>query len=84
MPALARAEKLGSRASGGEWTGSDIHDVRQRLREEMDESRRTRQQRYGHCGDELRDTTGARDAPRFIDHSVEETLRRACDKFASV
>jgi tetrapyrrole methylase family protein / MazG family protein len=83
MPSLARAEKLGSRArqAGMDW--HDIHDVLAKVREEMDEvegalAENDTDAAAGELGDML---LALANAPRFIDHSAEETLRRACDKF---
>jgi MazG family protein len=83
MPALARAEKLGSRArqAGMDW--HDIHDVLAKVREEMDEvegalANNDTDAAASELGDML---LALANAPRFIDHSAEETLRRACDKF---
>jgi len=84
MPALARAEKLGSRArqAGIDWR--DIHDVLAKVREEMDEvegalASNDTDAAASELGDML---LALANAPRFVDHSAEETLRRACDKFA--
>ncbi len=83
MPALARAEKLGSRArhAGMDWR--DIHDVLAKVREEMDEvegalANNDTDAAAGELGDML---LALANAPRFIEHNAEETLRRACDKF---
>jgi MazG family protein len=83
MPALARAEKLGSRArqAGMDW--HDIHDVLAKVREEMDEvegalDANDTDAAASELGDML---LALANAPRFIDHNAEETLRRACDKF---
>ena len=83
MPALARAEKLGMRArhAGMDWP--DIHAVLAKVREEMDEvegalANNDTEAAAGELGDML---LALANAPRFIDHSAEETLRRACDKF---
>jgi MazG family protein len=83
MPALARAEKLGSRArqAGMDW--HDIHDVLAKVREEMDEvegalANNDTDAAAGELGDML---LALANAPRFVDHDAEETLRRACDKF---
>jgi MazG family protein len=84
LPALARAEKLGSRArqAGMDW--HDIHDVLAKVREEMDEvegalAGNDTDAAASELGDML---LALANAPRFIDHSAEETLRRACEKFA--
>lgn len=83
MPALARAQKLGSRArlAGMDW--HDIHDVLAKVREEMDEvegalASNDADAAAAELGDML---LALANAPRFIDHDAEETLRRACDKF---
>jgi MazG family protein len=83
MPALARAEKLGSRArhAGMDW--HDIHAVLAKVREEMDEvegalANNDIEAAAGELGDML---LALANAPRFIGHNAEETLRRACDKF---
>jgi len=83
MPALARAEKLGSRArqAGMDW--HDIHDVLAKVREEMDEvegalANNDTDAAANELGDML---LALANAPRFIDHNAEEILRRACDKF---
>ncbi|MGH7842237.1 MAG: nucleoside triphosphate pyrophosphohydrolase [Candidatus Binataceae bacterium] len=83
LPALMRAEKLGARAreAGMDW--ADIHAVLAKVREEMDEvegalARNDAAAAAEELGDML---LALANAPRFIDHSAEETLRRACDKF---
>lgn len=83
MPSLARAEKLGSRAreAGMDWR--DIHEVLGKVREEMDEvegalANNDTAAAASELGDML---LALANAPRFIDHNAEETLRRACDKF---
>ena len=83
MPALARAEKLGSRArqAGMDWR--DIHEVLAKVREEMDEvegalANNDLEAAAGELGDML---LALANAPRFIEHNAEETLRQACDKF---
>jgi MazG family protein len=83
MPALARAEKLGSRAGHAGMDWHDIHDVLAKVREEMDEvegalANNDTEAAAGELGDML---LALANAPRFIDHNAEETLRRACDKF---
>jgi MazG family protein len=83
LPALTRAEKLGARAreAGMDW--ADIHAVLAKVREEMDEveGALARNDAAG-AAEELGDMLLAlANAPRFIGHSAEETLRRACDKF---
>ena len=84
LPALMRAEKLGSRArqAGMDWR--DIHDVLAKVREEMDEvegalASNDADAAAAELGDML---LALANAPRFVGHNAEETLRRACDKFA--
>jgi ATP diphosphatase len=83
LPALMRAQKLGARArqAGMDW--ADIHDVLAKVREEMDELEGALA--AGDCdaaADELGDMLLAlANAPRFIGHDAEETLRCACEKF---
>jgi MazG family protein len=83
QPALMRAEALGSRArqAGMDWR--DIHAVLAKVREEMDEVEGALANNdTDAAADELGDILLAlANAPRFIDHSAEETLRHACDKF---
>ncbi len=83
LPALMRAEKLGSRArhAGMDW--ADIHAVLAKVREEMDEvegalARNDPDAAAEEIGDML---LALANAPRFIGHNAEETLRRACEKF---
>jgi MazG family protein len=83
LPALMRAEKLGSRArqAGMDWR--DIHDVLAKVREEMDEvegalASNDIDAAAAELGDML---LALANAPRFLGHNAEETLRRACDKF---
>lgn len=83
LPSLALAEKLGSRArqAGMDW--HDIHEVLGKVREEMDEVEgalacNDTEAAAGELGDML---LALANAPRFIGHNAEETLRRACDKF---
>jgi MazG family protein len=83
IPALALAEKLGSRASQAGMDWHDIHDVLAKVREEMDEvegalASNDTDAAASELGDML---LALANAPRFIDHSAEETLRRACEKF---
>jgi MazG family protein len=83
LPALMRAEKLGARArqAGMDW--ADIHEVLAKVREEMDElegALAANDSDAAAC--ELGDMLLAlANAPRFIGHDAEETLRRACEKF---
>ncbi len=85
LPALIRAEKLGvrARAEGVDWP--DIHGVIAKVREELTEveealARDDSQAAAAELGDAL---LALANAPRFIHHSAEETLRRACDKFVA-
>jgi len=83
LPALMRAEKLGSRArqAGMDW--ADIHEVLAKVREEMDELEGAlAADDSDAAGRELGDMLLAlANAPRFLGHDAEETLRRACEKF---
>ncbi len=83
LPALMRAQKLGARArqAGMDWV--DIHDVLAKVREEMDElegalARDDCDEAASELGDML---LALANAPRFLGHDAEETLRRSCDKF---
>jgi len=83
LPALIRAQKLGtrSREAGMDW--ADIHDVLAKVREEMDElegalAANDREAAAHELGDML---LALANAPRFIGHDAEETLNRACEKF---
>jgi len=83
LPALMRAEKLGRRArqAGMDW--ADIHEVLAKVREEMDElegalAADDSEAAARELGDML---LALANAPRFIGHDAEETLRRACEKF---
>src|SRR5216684_749118 len=85
MPALMRAEKLGSRARDAGMDWADIHAVLAKVREEMDEvegalARNDPDAAAEELGDML---LALANAPRFIGHSAEETLRRSCDKFTT-
>ena len=84
LPALMRAQKLGLRArqAGMDWRG--IHEVLAQVREEMDEiegalSRNDPDAAAEEIGDLL---LALANAPRFIEHDAEATLRSACDKFS--
>jgi tetrapyrrole methylase family protein/MazG family protein len=83
LPALIRAEKLGHRArhAGMDW--ADIRAVLAKVREELDEVELALEQgRPDEAGAELGDALLAlSNAPRFLEASAEEVLRRACDKF---
>lgn len=85
LPALMRAEKLGARArqAGMDW--GDIHAVLAKVREEMDEvegalARNDPAAAAEELGDML---LALANAPRFLEHSAEEVLRQACDKFTN-
>jgi MazG family protein len=83
IPALMRAEKLGARARDAGMDWADIHAVLAKVREEMEEvegalARNDPDAAAEELGDML---LALANAPRFIGHNAEETLRRACDKF---
>jgi ATP diphosphatase len=84
LPALIRAQKLGTRARDAGMDWRDIHEVLAQVREEMDEvegalSRNDPEAAAEELGDML---LALANAPRFIGHDAETTLRRACDKFS--
>src|SRR5580698_6592824 len=63
----------------------DIHEVLGKVREEMDEVEgalacNDTEAAGGELGDML---LALANAPRFIGHSAEETLRRSCNKFVA-
>jgi len=83
LPALMRAQKLGTHAgqAGMDWT--DIHQVLAKVREEIDEvegalARGDCEQAATEIGDLL---LALANAPRFLGHDAEITLSRSCDKF---
>jgi MazG family protein len=83
LPALMRAEKLGEKArrKGMDW--ADVGEVLKKVREELDEAEAAlaigdRDAIASEIGDMM---LALANAPRFIGHDAEETLRRACDKF---
>lgn len=84
LPALTRAQKLGSRArqAGMDWR--DIHEVLAKVREEIVEVEDALERNdTDAAAEELGDMLLAiANAPRFIEHDAEATLRRACDKFS--
>ena len=84
LPALVRAEKLGERARAVGMDWSDLRAVLAKVREEVDETL-TALEAGAHddvVAEELGDCLLAlANAPRFVGWSVEETLRRACEKF---
>src|SRR5579863_5985029 len=81
LPALMRAEKLGEKArrKGMDW--QSVSEVLKKVREELDEAEAALAQGdHAALASELGDMMLAlANAPRFIDHNAEETLRRACD-----
>jgi MazG family protein len=83
LPALMRAEKLGEKArrKGMDW--ADIREVLTKVREELDEAEAALAEGDNDAvASEIGDMLLAlANAPRFIGHNAEETLRRACDKF---
>jgi len=83
LPALMRAEKLGEKArrKGMDW--QDVREVLKKVREELDEAETALAEGdHDAVASEIGDMMLAlANAPRFIGHNAEETLRRACDKF---
>src|SRR6202050_4070361 len=83
LPALMRAEKLGEKArrKGMDW--ASIGEVLKKVREELKEAEAALAQGdVDAAASEIGDLMLAiANAPRFIGHNAEETLRRACDKF---
>ena len=83
LPALMRAEKLGEKArrKGMDW--GNIGEVLKKVREELDEAEAALADGDNYAvASEIGDMMLAlANAPRFIGHNAEETLRRACDKF---
>lgn len=84
LPALTRAQKLGTRArqAGMDWR--DIHEVLAKVREEILEVEDALERNDPDAAaEELGDILLAlANAPRFLEHDAEATLRRACDKFS--
>jgi MazG family protein len=85
LPALMRAEKLGikARRAGMDWAGA--REVLNKVREELDEAEAAlaRGDSDG-AASEMGDMMLAiANAPRFIGHNAEATLRSACDKFVA-
>jgi MazG family protein len=85
LPSMMRAEKLGEKArrAGMDW--ANIRDVLAKAREELDEVEQAldRNDTAG-AAEELGDLMLAiSNAPRFINHDAEATLRAACDKFVA-
>lgn len=84
LPALVRAEKLGERARAVGMDWPDLRAVLAKVREEVDETLAALEARASDAmvAEELGDCLLAlANAPRFVGWSVEETLRRACEKF---
>src|ERR1700689_2155085 len=85
LPAAMRAEKLGEKArrAGMDW--ANIRDVLAKAREELDEVEQALERDdTAHAAEELGDLMLAiANAPRFINHNAEQTLRAACDKFVA-
>jgi len=83
LPALMRAEKLGEKArrKGMDW--QNVGEVLKKVREELDEAEAAFANGYNDAvASEIGDMMLAlANAPRFIGHNAEETLRRASDKF---
>ena len=85
LPSLMRAEKLGTKArrAGMDW--ANIREVLAKAREELDEVEQALERGdTDAAGEELGDLMLAiANAPRFIAHDAEQTLRVACDKFVT-
>ncbi len=83
LPALMRAQKLGERArqAGMDW--AEAQAVLDKVAEELAEARAALDRGDNeHAADEMGDALLAlANAPRFVGHDAEATLRRACDKF---
>jgi len=84
LPALVRAEKLGERAKSVGMDWPDLRAVMAKVREEVDETLAALD--AGAANDVIAEELGdcllaLANAPRFAGWSVEETLRRACEKF---
>jgi MazG family protein len=83
LPALTRAQKLGERARGAGMDWAEASAVLDKVGEEIGEARvaLARGDRE-HAAEEMGDAMLAlANAPRFVGHDAETTLRRACDKF---
>jgi MazG family protein len=83
LPALTRAQKLGERARSAGMDWPEASAVLDKVGEEIAETRAAlaRGDRE-HAAEELGDAMLAlANAPRFIGHDAETTLRAACDKF---
>lgn len=83
LPALTRAQKLGERARGAGMDWAEASAVLDKVSEEIAEARRALARNDGdHAAEEIGDAMLAlANAPRFIGHDAETTLRCACDKF---
>jgi MazG family protein len=83
LPALTRAQKLGERARGAGMDWPEASTVLDKVGEEIGEARAAlaRGDR-GQAAEEMGDALLAlANAPRFVGHDAETTLRSACDKF---
>lgn len=83
LPALMRAQKLGERARSAGMDWPEASAVLDKVGEEIAETRAAiaRGDR-DHAAEEMGDAMLAlANAPRFVGHDAETTLRRACDKF---
>jgi MazG family protein len=83
IPALTRAQKLGERARGAGMDWSEASAVLDKVGEEIGEARAAlarsdRDQAAEEMGDAM---LALANAPRFVGHDAEATLRGACDKF---
>jgi MazG family protein len=84
FPSLVRAEKLGERAKAVGMDWPDLRAVLAKVREEIDETLAALD--AGASNDTIAEELGdcllaLANAPRFINWSAEETLRRSCEKF---
>ncbi len=83
LPALMRAEKLGEKArlAGMDWP--NVREVLKKVREELEEAEADLERGdHAAAASEIGDMMLAlANAPRFIGHDAEQTLRRACEKF---
>lgn len=84
LPALVRAEKLGERARSVGMDWPDLRAVLAKVREEVDEAMAALD--AGESNDTIAEELGdcllaLANAPRFVNRSAEETLRRSCEKF---
>lgn len=83
LPALTRAQKLGERARGAGMDWPAAAAVLDKVGEEIGEAREAiAHGDRDHAAEEMGDAMLAlANAPRFVGHDAETTLRRACDKF---